>query len=653
MRKRKEKQQALPVAVKEKKTGIRGKLERIVDGCPPWVRSGVGYVYLAASFVLLDVWLRHATRSIGLYPLTALAPNLFTVVWAALLTLIVSLIPRRLPKRILYGVLYTVMLIYVVVQDGYYQLMGKMLYFSDVLYAGEGGEFLSYAKKLISASFTIQIIILIAVGVTGVIFMPKARPRGWLPWAGKGVGIAACVAGLCLTPGAYGKYNADSWDSYLSPAFEYRTFTNSTFDMQLMGAYQYFYRNTVLTLEQTGILGTAGTAEDWEEIDQFFSEKPQHEDNGMTGLLQGKNLILVMMESLDDWLITPEDTPTIYSMMQNSINFTQFYTPEYASGYTFNTEFAANVGVYPFTNSNAAYGLGSHYFPNALGNLFTDAGYTANSFHRSSGTFYNRSVMHKAFGYEKYNGFYGYTDAIYSRENDMYLFEHYDLFHDLISGDPFMSFVITYSPHLPYDLSDETSVEALELHPEYVDVEGDPSPLSVLKAKVRLTDDMFAGLLSRLEEEGLLENTVIAAFTDHYVYGYPDQEYVQEESEAAGSSILQRTPFFIYSREFEGNGLEVDKVLQTTDILPTLANLFGLKVPENVMGNDAFDENYPGYVIFPSLTWLTGQTYMKNGSVVWNNGMTEEEIEQMNEFVQRCYVVNDLILNTDYYRKDS
>ena len=80
-----------------------------------------------------------------------------------------------------------------------------------------------------------------------------------------------------------------------------------------------------------------------------------------------------------------------------------------------------------------------------------------------------------------------------------------------------------------------------------------------------------------------------------------------------------------------------------------ILNLFGLDVPTEIMGRDIFDENYQGHVIFANGSWLTGSAYVKHGVIQWNNGMTEEEIAEMNAYVQRVYQVNDAILDSDYY----
>ena len=55
---------------------------------------------------------------------------------------------------------------------------------------------------------------------------------------------------------------------------------------------------------------------------------------------------------------------------------------------------------------------------------------------------------------------------------------------------------------------------------------------------------------------------------------------LEEYSEAAGGRLLERTPCFIW---YEGcTPMTVDKTLQTVDLLPTLANLFGLPAPRTM-----------------------------------------------------------------------
>ena len=268
------------------------------------------------------------------------------------------------------------------------------------------------------------------------------------------------------------------------------------------------------------------------------------------------------------------------------------------------------------------------------------------SFHQNTGNFYSRSSIHPALGYDRYISTSALVSAEFIADSDVSMVADDTCWNLMTESVPFLSFINTYGAHVPYSADDPLVQWALSEYPEY-SVDGRDPELNVIYAKARTLDDMFVRLLERLEEDGLLENTVIIAYADHYCYGMNDKQIVHELSEANGSSILERTPAFIW---YEGcESMEVDKVCQTIDWVPTIANLFGMDVTPYVMGNDIFDEAYEGWAIFPNGTWLTNQVYAVNGIPRWNNGMAAEEIAQMNQFVEMFYRANEAILASDYY----
>lgn len=612
-----------------------------------WAVNAGRSLFLVFTFVMLDFWLRYKTRSIGLYSITELAPNALTLAWAVLLSSLVTLIPSRKAGRIVYGVVYFLYFIYTLAQYIVYLVLNRFIYVSDILLAGEGSDYLSYVMGFLTPRLVLQILCLVAFGVIGIVTFPhrarKPRRAGFL----RAVAAAVCAVVISQASLFYGEIPAaNSWDNFNNPAYEYERFATPNFDMQLTGVYHYLFRDIQVQLNRQ----FADNSELVSEIDAFFDEKEPHQDNDMTGIFAGKNVIVCMLESMDDWIITPEVTPTLYKMMTEGINFTDFYTPEYASGYTFNTEFAFNLSVYPYSNGAVTYSLTRSTFPYALANMFAGEGYSANSFHEGEPSFYNRAQMHQTFGLETYNSYLDYPATTVSQLDDTFLVTCDELYEKLVADAPFYSFVITYSAHLPYNGDNFFTQYALEKYPMFNDVENEE--LRSLYAKARMTDDMFTILLERLEADGLLEDTVIVCYSDHYAYGISDKELLQQLSEDAGNSILQNTSAFIYCADLE-EPVEVTKTCQTVDLAPTIMNLFGLEVPTNIMGSDIFDENYAGYAIFPYSTWITDEAYVQYGELKWNNGMTEEQMLEMNAYIQRYYIINDAILDSDYYaRKD-
>ena len=605
-----------------------------------WLSLILRQLYLVGTFCVLDLWLRYKTRAIGLYSITELAPNLLTLLWAVLLSSLVTLIPSRKWGRIAYGVVYYFYFIYTLVQFGVYLVLDRFVYVTDLVLAGEGADYADYVLEFVTPSLVCQLLALIGFGVLGILFFPKKPAAPGKAAIVRGLAALMAVVGISQAGMLYGELEGENvWDNFQSPAFEYKRFVSPNFGMQITGVYHFLCRDIQVQLGRT-FNDTSALSQ---EIDAYFAEKPDHLGNDYTGILEGKNVIAVMLESIDDWMITPEVMPTVYELMTGGINFTNHFTPDYASGYTFNTEFAFNLGVYPYSNGNVSYALTRSDFRYSLANMFADAGYAVNSFHEGEPDFYNRGPMHTAFGYEIYHCYRDYPLTGVSVHDDTFLPKNDVLYGAMTAGNPFYSFVITYSAHLPY-AQDDFTVWAREQFPEY-NVYGEE--LSGLYAKARLTDEMFRLLLERLEADGKLEDTVIVCYGDHYAYGVQDTELLQQKSEEAGSPILEKTPAFVWWSGCEG--VEIDKVCHTVDLAPTIMNLFGMEVPKNLMGSDILDDSYTGYAIFPYTTWVTGDCYVKYGEIQWNNGMTEEEIRQMNAFVQRYYYINDAILDADYY----
>ena len=590
------------------------------------------------AFWLLDLTLRIATASAAYYPIYAAAPNLFSLGAGALMTAAALLPRRRAVGRTVYAALYALWAVYAVVQYGVWRIFDRFLFLSDFLFAGEGLGFAGYVRELLDGRFALTVALTALWGVIGARYLPQGLPRRRVCPALAGVFALTQLA----APRLYAPVPETlDWNAWQSSGYEYARFSSSAYDLALTGPYQFVLRDAWLSL-----LPEENRAAQIERACAFLDEQPARADNEMTGLLRGKNLLLVQLESIDDFVLNEENTPTLARLQREGINFTEFYTPQYMNGYTFNTEFAAQTGIYPYANGNVAYSLSRSAFPDAMGNLFAEAGYTTASFHKSEAKFYNRGAMHRAFGYGAYHSVLDYAESELQAGTDVFLADCDALYADMVDDAPFLSFVITYSAHLGYDEIDALTTYALEQHPKYLDPDR-PYEVNGLFAKARLTDDLFSRLLERLEADGLLDNTVICAYDDHYAYGLTDRAALEHYSDAAGGRLLERTPCFIW---YQGcTPRTVDKTLQTIDLLPTLANLFGLRAPRT-LGRDAFDPRYAGCAVFPNGTWLTDKAYAEQGRIVWNEGMTEDEIARMNDYAQRFHAANDAILDTDFYK---
>ena len=102
--------------------------------------------------------------------------------------------------------------------------------------------------------------------------------------------------------------------------------------------------------------------------------------------------------------------------------------------------------------------------------------------------------------------------------------------------------------------------------------------------------------------------------------------------------------------------MTVSKTLNTSDLLPTVLNLMGVDSDYGYIGQDAFDPTYVGFAPFSDGSWIsrglaydavTEQLIPIQGDGSW---ATPEFLEQMDADVQKFIAINNLILDTDYYK---
>ncbi len=130
---------------------------------------------------------------------------------------------------------------------------------------------------------------------------------------------------------------------------------------------------------------------------------------------------------------------------------------------------------------------------------------------------YDRGLIHPNLGYEKYYG--GYDMQMESYQLDRHLINGFD---EMTEGDPFYSFVITYSAHGPY--GEENGV--YQAHAEEAQAAAQRTGGNYVYAVAgAMETDLFIGeLVDRLTQEGLLEDTVLIFYADHYDYYMMDDQ---------------------------------------------------------------------------------------------------------------------------------
>ena len=362
---------------------------------------------------------------------------------------------------------------------------------------------------------------------------------------------------------------------------------------------------------------------------------------------------------MDNWIINKNDTPTLYKLMNEGINFKKHYSFYNGGGSTFNSEFAVNTGfTTPLSFTKNAYSFNKNEFPNTLAKIFKNAGYSVNAFHMNNGEYYSRSVNYKNWGYDNYYGlidFAKYSDDSYKLDRELILNEEFSnlMFN---SETPFVDYIITYTGHMPFTNTKETckmlyeedvkkEYELTHVEQEFVSM----SEEECVRRQNRETDYMVELLLKKLKEKNLYDNTAIIVFTDHYLYTLSDQSILDQYKETS-NNLINNTPWFIWSKGI--NKTKVTKVTSQLNILPTILNLYGFKYNKNnFVAEDALDKKYKGLVFFNDYSWYDGNVYVENGMVTNNKKIKPDTLDEMNEYVNYLAKKNDLTLKYDYFKK--
>lgn len=626
-------------------------------------RRRIHFLFLPLSFFLVEVFaFLFLSLNTEEFRLAQLWPLAFGALWAAILSGFVRLFPAK-AGRVVYGILYFVAAIYAAVQTGYFYLFSEMMWLSDFRYASEGSDYFS-----VLLSYPIGWWLgLTALAVQGIVILVKF-PRWKQKWstgiAAAAVVIAASVGAACLPQAVFVqdgniRYASSDYGRVQSAEAAYDNMFNAHRLYQVCGLYQTLekdiYKNGIYPLTPSyAAAQKAGKA----EINAYFANRTVGGDNEMTGLLEGKNVVLVLMESMDDWMIG-EYTPTLERLMSEGISFTHFYTPGYGGIRTFNSEFCVNTGSFLSSQGGYAFDYITNTYRQSLASLLTQEGYSAKTFHYNDPSFYSRGVFSPAMGYSEYVCYGDYIgedeeDLLY---DDQLLFDNPGLNAEFFrEGQPTLNFIITRSAHLSYKYNEVLSYWALKKYPEFRGLTGnEETDCAYLKAK--LVDDLFARLLQELEDKGQLENTVIIGVTDHYTYGYKDEASLFALSGVDDALLLEKTPCFIWSADLQP--MKVDKTLNTSDLLPTMLNLLGVDSPYDYIGRDAFDPTYEGYALFSDGSWISGDIAYDAGTkrvLSITGGEAEassETLDAMAQKVQQFVRINNLILDTDYYKDNT
>ena len=607
-------------------------------------------MWMALPFILMDAFIFVFGSNISYVGYNFVSPILFSFSWIFLFVCL-PLCFKKLYTNIIYLFFCIIFLALFLVNNVYYSMTKTFFDFNLMESASEGAPYMIDAVKNCNPLVYIFLVIIIIFIIVAVRKIPNNKKNNYK--AASYVLLAFLIFHL-FVPLTLGRANKDlTWSSWKNPRNIYNSFNDSNKSIKISGFYEYSVRNFYITFLKTK---EQANEEDMEFLDAAFKETNTHK-NKYTGKYKNKNLIIVQLEGTDNWLINKNDTPTLYKMMNEGINFNKHYSYYNGGGSTFNSEFAVNTGfITPLSYTKNAYSFNKNYFPYSLANIFKSMDYSVNAFHMNTGDFYSRTVNYDSWGYDNYYGLQEiekYDDERYELDRELILNEK---FNELMfpSEGKFVDYIIAYSGHLPFNNKKGVCKTLYEedMKNIYGDEEYEFTQMSeeeCVRRQAKETDYMMELLLKNLKEKDLLNDTLVVVLTDHYLYTLEDKT-ILDRYKNTSNNLINNTPWFIWSNEIKKT--QINQVTSQLNVLPTLLNLYGVSYnANNYIGEDALDPKYEGIVFFSDYSWYDGKVYVENGEVTNNKKIKQEDLEEKNEMISYLTKKNDLALKYNYFKK--
>jgi lipoteichoic acid synthase len=389
---------------------------------------------------------------------------------------------------------------------------------------------------------------------------------------------------------------------------------------------------------------------------EYFSSLEPTYKNEYTGMFEGKNLIWITAEGFSGYVLNSGLFPTLTRMSEKGFKFTNYYSPLWY-GSTLGGEYANLLGSMPqnggYLSLSRAGSMGND-LAFSIANQLKRLGYTTYAYHDNEYTYYDRNISHPLLGYTWIANGSGLDAQVNEYGNtpwpqsDLVMVD--DTFDEYVDETPFHIYYLTVSGHVEYNFAgnamsakNKDVVEKLSY---------DETTKAYIAAQYEL-ELAVEELINKLEEAGILDDTVIVLAGDHVPYDNMEVLDSLAGYELEDNFEAYKSTMIIWSSSME-EPVKVDKVCSSIDILPTVSNLFGLEYDSRlIIGQDILSDS-EGLVMFNNRSFITDKYYYNStdGTITGRNGYKaeDEEVENMKSYVADKFTAADSITQYDFYK---
>ncbi len=468
---------------------------------------------------------------------------------------------------------------------------------------------------------------------------------------------------------------------------------NREYIVMKFGIYTYQINDIIASLKPqiSPLFGYDNAAKEFRE---YYEQRDyEEEDNEYTDIFEGKNVIMIHAESIQQFTLDAEFNdipvaPNLKKLSEEGLYFSKFYAQE-SVGTSSDTEFTLNTSLLPASSGTVFVSYWNREYI-TIPKLLKEKGYYAFSMHGNNCDFWNRKTVHKKFGYDK---FYCYTDDFDIDETIGLGLSDKSFFSQAIpkikqiseENEKFYGTMIMLTNHTPFtDIENYSDYEVDYKYEKVNEITGETEIVSAPYMEgttlgsyfksVNYADQAIGEFIEGLDEEGLLDDTVIVIYGDHdakikkkeyeryYNYDYEndtvkdedDPDYV--EVDYYTYELNRKVPLIIWTKDKEYQK-EIDEVMGMYDVLPTLGNMLGISSPYQ-LGHDIFNMDNDNIVVFPDGNWLTDTMYynsQKEESLLLdpNQPVSVDYVENNSQYAEQLIDISNNIIVYDLIAKSN
>lgn len=402
----------------------------------------------------------------------------------------------------------------------------------------------------------------------------------------------------------------------------------------------------------------------YDDLKKIYSQNYQDDLYNLKGSAQGMNVIVLQLESFQEFLLFKEIngkeiTPNLNKFSKENIEFKNMMIQSYST--TADSEHSTMSSLYPLENGMAFAQYSSNEYDDFF-EIYHNNGYYTMYMHGNDGAFWNRKNV------------YGHLDVdeldfieAFDAEDTYYINDWVSdesLFRQAVqkltnasneNGKPLFANIVSASSHNSFDLP------GLDNKYAYVDIDvGEFKDMyfgNYLEA-INYCDKQFGVFIEKLKEAGLYDNTVIVVFGDHYgmqMYNYEMLDYIEEKDHRYNTVETEinyiNVPMVIRVPGVEH--MEIDKTVSKLDIKPTVCFLTGTEdgfsIGTSMFGNKDFVCLNNGVIVTDDYYYNGYWYHRSNGEQIDIDNIDEELKNKLDYYIEcmekELSISNSVVLN--------